>query len=143
MSDERLRVSVEAANNLAGGLNSSAASIQGWASRVSGQLAGVTSAFGSLRTIAGVGIATKLFKELFDAGVEAQETMQNLAGAVVGAGKNFRQFAGDLEATIEKLHGASRFDDEEIRRGLTSIIQMSGEVEASQKSLSAVTDFAA
>jgi hypothetical protein len=97
--------------------------------------------------ISGVGIGALTLgaglRTLIKHGLDTQESMQNLAGAVLVAGKNFNQLGTELEGTVSKLQRASRFDSTEIRRGLTTLIQLSGEVKASEQTLAAVADFAA
>ncbi len=90
--------------------------------------------------IGGAVIAT--FASILKAGAEAQETFVHLQTAVEGTGQTFRTVAGQLEGYVQAVDKMSRFDDEAIRRGLTTLIQLGGEAAESEKLLAATADLA-
>lgn len=81
--------------------------------------------------------------EFVKAGAEVERTMNLLKVALQGAGTSWEKVGATLEANVQRIHSASRFDDEEIRQGLTEMIQLTDDVAASQKAMTVIADAAA
>lgn len=124
-----------------GGLATSGGSTVGMLGQLSSNLGSGALAMGVM------GVAAFALKkgltEIVQAGAESQESLQRLRGTLQGLGLDSEVLSGRLEKTIQAIHAATRFDDEEIRAGLTNLIQLTGDVEKSEKSLTAVADLAA
>lgn len=127
MATEELRVRLSLVDQLSGALLQSLTSIN--------PVLGIVAQGGIL--------AAKAFIDLGNAGREAQLTVNDLRISLEVLGKGAEELEGKLEGTVKQIHAATRFDDEEIRRGLTGMIQLTGQVEASERSLAAVADLAA
>jgi hypothetical protein len=69
--------------------------------------------------------------------------MARLGVAVRNSGGDFQKLRPQLEETVASVMRMSTATDDELREALTRMITVSGDVEASQRNLSLVTDLAA
>src|SRR6202040_3297740 len=102
---------------------------------------------GALGLVGALGVAgytvSKVLGTIVTAGIDSQEALKNLQGAVDQTGASFTKLGPQLEETIKSVVDSSRFMNHEVSQGLTSIIQLSGDAVGSEKALAAVADLAA
>lgn len=138
--DENLNVTITAQNQTGPGLDAAAAGFN----RFSGTVAQIGKAIGSVFGVSiGAALVIDQLKKTVDAAIEADETIVHLASAIEATGETAETVAPQLEGYIDAVDRASRFDDEGIRRGLTTLIQMGGKAAESESLLAATADLAA
>jgi hypothetical protein len=107
----------------------------------------ISGALGLVGALGAIGVAgvtvTKVLGTIVSAGIDSQEALKNLQGAVDQTGASFTKLGPQLETSIKNVVDSSRFMNHEVSQGLTSIIQLSGDAVASEKTLAAVADLAA
>ena len=141
-ADEQLSVLISLVDEISKPLGEISEKVRSFATGV-GEASGTAStALAAVGSAAAIGVAIEGVKKLAEAGIEAQTSIADLGIAVRAVGKDFDQWKGQIESTVKGIREATQFNDDDIRRGLTNLIQLTGDVEQSERALAAAADMA-
>jgi len=102
-----------------------------------------SSALTALGSAAVIGAAVEGVRELSKAGIELQGSLHDLSVSIKAIGQDYETWKDQLTETVDALRKSTQFDDSDIRRGLTDLIQFTGDLTVSERALASVADLAA
>jgi hypothetical protein len=136
MTDKEISVVVRAIDAVTGPIREMNARIKGFADGIAGFFKGLVAGFVAL------GIADFL-KGSIKAASEAQEIWGQLGVAVRNAGGDFGTLGPRIEAAVVSVQRFSSATDEDLKKALTTMITMTGDVKGSLNNLGLAADVAA
>lgn len=143
MADENLSVLISLVDEISKPLGNIATELQSFGKTAQEAGSVASGALSLLGTAAVAGVAIEGLREIAKAGIEAQGSLHDLSVSIKSTGQDVERWRGQLLDTVSALRESTQFDDTDIRRGLTSLIQFTGNLEVAERALASAADLAA